>query len=221
MAVIRYDPVQRSGVGRIYSPSLEGQLELSFLDLIFDDLDSDAFKPIINFDPITYATTFERILWINAFVNVTAGFELYPFTSRPEPRFNFGSYSNILGYTSEEPAPGEFVFTAIADQPQNLLYKTLAIAPTWFQYSYPNPSKLDYEIKFTAPVENLEEIFFTSLRGAVDSSTSVAFLNVPIYQGILLNLNPGVVADFSMYYTWQNGEPVLEGETEVVSYYPL
>lgn len=221
MAVIRYDPVKRSGIGQIYSPALEGQLDLSFLGLVADDLDSTAFSPILTYSPLTYATIFQRLLWVNAFVNVTAGAELYPFVGRPEPRFALGSYSFIRGYTSVEVAPGEFVYTPIATDPVELVYKTYALPPVWFQISYPSANKFNYVVVFSPPTENLDPLYFSSLREVTTNEKSIPFLNVPTYQGILLNLNPGIVADFTMYYTWQNGKTIQFGSTTDVTFYPF
>jgi hypothetical protein len=221
MAILRYDPVKRSGIGQIYSPSLEGQLDLSFLGLLADDLDADDFKPILTYSPVAYATIFQRLVWVNAWVKVTAGAELYPFVGRPEPRFALGSYSFIRGYTAEEVEPGEFVYTPIATDPVELVYKTYALPPVWFQISYPSADKFNYAVLFEPPIENLDPLYLSTLREVTTEETSIPFLNVPTSQGILLNLNPGVVADFTMYYTWQNGRTVQFGTTTDVSFYPF
>lgn len=221
MAILRYDPVKRIGLGQIYSPALEGQLDLSFLGLVADDLDSTAFSPIIDYSPLTYATIFQRLLWVNAFVKVTAGAELYPFVGRPEARFNLGSYSFIRGYTAIEPSPGEFVYTPIATDPVELVYKTYSFPPVWFQISYPSADKFNYVVLFDPPIEILDPIYLSTLREVTTEQTSIPFLNVSTHQGILLNLNPGVVADFTMYYTWQNGKVIQFGSTTDVSFYPF
>jgi hypothetical protein len=220
MAVIRYDKIKRSGAGRIYSPALEGELELSFLGLILDDLAGDDFKPLVSSSPNAYATIFERLLWISPFLRVTAGSELYPFSGTPEARYRLGSYSFILGYTSEETRPGTFVFTPVPTEPTFINYKVKALTPTWFQYAYPRPSKLDYDIKFAAVSENLTDIYFKSKRQLGAVSKPEPFIDSPLHQGILLNLNPGVVADFAMYYTWENRNAILPGEDGNITYYP-
>lgn len=202
MAVLAYDNISRSGSGYIFAPALEGELELSFLELIFDDLDDDAFKPIINFQsPITYATTFERLLWINVFIEVIAGAELYPFRGTPEARYNLGTYSGITGYTVEEVNPGEFATTAIATPSSFLNYKILSLPPCWFTYSYPNANNIDYQVSFSAPTPDITPVAFFSSRKFENGQTP---LQVPLYQGILLNLYPAVVANVSLYYTWEN-----------------
>jgi len=221
MAVLRYDPVKRIGVGQIYSPSLEGELDLSFLGLLADDLDSTDFSPILTYDPLTYATVFQRLVWINAWVKVTAGAELYPFTGRPEARFALGSYSFIRGYGLEEVEPEEFVYTPIATDPIELVYKNYALPPTWFQISYPSADKFNYAVLFEPPTENLNPIFISTLREVTTDNVSLPFLNVATHQGILLNLNPGIVADFTIYYTWQNGRVIQSGSTEDVTFYPF
>jgi hypothetical protein len=200
---------------------MEGQLDLSFLGLVADDLGSTDFSPILTYSPLVYATIFQRLLWINAWVKITEGAELYPFVGRPEPRFGLGSYSYIIGYTSEEVAPGEFVYSPIATDPIELVYKAYAFSPTWFQISYPSADKFNYVVRFEPPTEILDPVYISTLRETTTDTTSIPFLNVPTYQGILLNLNPGIVADFTMYYTWQNGKVIQAGATTDVTFYPF
>jgi len=212
MTVITYYANINQGVGKLYYPSLSGEVEIQMAEDIYNDLiEASSQLP----DPITAPAGSALTSRLVPMIKVTSGLESLGFISTPEARFKIGTYSAIPGYTVSVNSEGLISTTPVAGVPFYIVYPSQVLQSFVCGSFHPivdgavNPfNPFDYEIVFGdyAGIFRSDEYVY-DIRGYSTSANS----SNQAANGLYVNLTPGIVADLVVYYYYVIGSNFFGG----------
>lgn len=189
MSIISYDPVNGRVYGSIFFPEISG----SFLIDIWENiaLDCQAIAELNTSGQLMFTG------WITPFFKFIGDLPSYSFTSVPDTRYKFGSYSYNTGYVitldeNDDPIP-----VAIPGTPNYIIYPLQVLEVSRFAMPYPGTSVFQFQVIFEANTIVNPNTFIINPR----ANSSNAPSNF-IASSLSLNLNPSIIADIKLYYSY-------------------
>jgi len=205
---------QTLGFGQISYPECSGLTEFNFYADIQNAFNDNGIFPLTEFrDPTALLEGYGLFFCVQPFVKITSKPSNITFGSTPEARFKIGSVNYIKGYEVFVDSEGLITSFPFYGETQFLNYDREALPGGYFVCDPSSPFTDAYKIDVTQ-------------TSAADIPGSVRQINPYFFgvftqffcSGVSLNLNPGVIADLLVVYSYTVIQPINDPDFPDVYY---